>query len=184
MTITGVIEKEIEVPDKVQVAVEDGTISVTGPKGRIERRFDLRRISVVPGEQGMYTVRCEYPRIRDKAMVGTITSHIKNMIHGVTEGYEYRMKIVFSHFPIKVSVKGSELLIENFLGERHARKANIVGDTKVSVKGDELSLTGVNLEEIGQTAANIEQATKVKGYDIRVFQDGIYITAKGRRNSR
>jgi large subunit ribosomal protein L6 len=184
MTIAGFIEKEIEVPDKVQVLVADGTISVTGPKGKIERSFDLRRIKVVPGEQGMYTVRCEYPRIRDKAMIGTIASHIKNMIHGVTDGYEYRMKIVFSHFPIKVSVKGNELVIENFLGERHPRKANILGDTKVSIKGDELSLSGINREEVGQTAANIEQATKVKGFDVRVFQDGIYITAKGRRNAR
>ena len=129
-------------------------------------------------------MRCEYPRIRDKAMVGTITSHIKNMIHGVTDGYEYQMKIVFSHFPIKVSVKGDELVIENFLGERHPRKAMILGDTKVSVKGDELSLSGIDREQVGQTAANIEQATKVKGFDIRVFQDGIYITAKGRRNAR
>ncbi|HDP96087.1 MAG TPA: 50S ribosomal protein L6 [Euryarchaeota archaeon] len=184
MTIAGIIEKEIEVPDKVQVTVDDGMISVTGPKGKIERSFDLRRIKVVQGKQGTYTVRCEYPRIRDKAMVGTITSHIKNMIHGVTDGYEYQMKIVFSHFPIKVSVKGDELVIENFLGERHPRKAMILGDTKVSVKGDELSLSGIDREQVGQTAANIEQATKVKGFDIRVFQDGIYITAKGRRNAR
>ncbi len=184
MTISGVIKKEIEMPEKVQMTVSDNTISVSGPKGSLKRQFDLRRIKVLKGDDGNYIVKCEYPRLRDKAMVGTITSHIKNMVHGVSEGYEFRMKIVYSHFPIKVSLKGDLFVIENFLGERHPRRTTIVGDTKVLVKGDEVILTGISIEEIGQTAANIEQATKVRGLDRRVFQDGIYITRKGRRNAR
>ena len=101
------------------------------------------------------------------------------MIIGVTNGFEYKMKIVYSHFPVKTTVKGDMFVIENFLGEKHPRRADILGDTKIKVKGDEVILTGHNKENVGQTAANIEQVTKIKGYDPRVFQDGIYIVQKG-----
>lgn len=184
MTIAGIIEKKIELPDKVQLSISDNTVSINGPKGSLVREFDLRRIKLVPGESGRYLVRCEYPRMRDKAMVGTIYSHLLNMIHGVSDGFEYKMKIVYSHFPIKATVKGKEFVIENFIGERHPRRTSIVGDTKISVKGDEVTLSGISIEEVGQTAANIEQTTKIRGYDRRVFQDGIYITQKGRRVAR
>jgi len=183
MTLAGVIEREFEVPDKVQMSVDQGKITVKGPKGTLVRNFDLRHINVVlNGKKG--AVRCEYPRIRDKAMVGTIESHILNMFHGVLAGYEYKMKIVYSHFPIKATVKGTVFVIENFLGERSPRKTRIVGDTKVVVKGDEVSLSGISIEDVGQTAANIEIATKIRGFDPRVFQDGIYITNKGWRNEQ
>ena len=101
------------------------------------------------------------------------------MIKGVTDGFVYQMKVVYSHFPMKVSVKGNELVIENFLGEKHPRKAKLYGDVKVNVKGDTVTVEGINREEVGQTAANIEHATRVKNRDIRVFQDGIYIVSKG-----
>jgi len=85
---------------------------------------------------------------------------------------------VYAHFPMKAIVKGSEFVIENFLGEKAPRRAPILGETKVVVQGDQVLLTGPNVEEVGQTAANIEQATKIRGFDPRVFQDGIYITSK------
>jgi len=184
MTIAGVIEREVEVPDKVQLSVDQmGKVSVKGPKGTLVRNFDLRRIKVIQNGKKV-AVRCEYPRMKDKAMIGTIESHILNMFHGVLEGYEYKMKIVYSHFPIKATVKGATFVIENFMGERHPRKTSIVGGTKVVVKGDEVSLSGISIEEVGQTAANIELATKRTGFDPRVFQDGIYITHKGWRNEQ
>ena len=182
MTIAGMMEREFEVPEKVQLSVDGGKVSVKGPKGTLTREFDLRRIKVVKGEGRKWTVMCEYPRMRDKAMIGTIESHILNMIHGVVQGYQYKMKIVYSHFPIKATVKGNQFIIENFLGERHPRKTIVVGETKVTVKGDEVALQGINIEHVGQTAANIEQACKIRGFDPRVFQDGIYITHKGWRD--
>ena len=89
------------------------------------------------------------------------------------------MKIVYSHFPMRVNVKDRNVVIENFLGERHPRFADIRGDTEVSVKGDTVTLKGINKEDVSQTAANIEKAAVIRGYDPRVFQDGIYITFKG-----
>jgi large subunit ribosomal protein L6 len=101
------------------------------------------------------------------------------MIKGVTQGYECKMKTVFSHFPIKTSVEGKQLIIQNFLGERFARRAEILENVKVEINGENIILTATDKEKVGQTAANIERATKVKNRDIRVFQDGIYIVKRG-----
>jgi len=120
-------------------------------------------------------VKAEWPRKREISLVGTVSSHVKNMITGTTKGFTYKLKIVFSHFPISVKVEGRKVLIENFTGERSPRVAEIVGDTKVKVKVDDLIVQGTNLEDVSQTAANIQQATKIKKKDPRVFLDGIYI---------
>ena len=97
------------------------------------------------------------------------------MITGVTKGYQYKLKIVFSHFPISVKVQGKEILIENFTGERRERRIKILGDAKIKIEPDDIIVEGVNLEDVSQTAANIEQATRVRGKDPRVFLDGLYV---------
>jgi large subunit ribosomal protein L6 len=97
------------------------------------------------------------------------------MITGVQKGFSYKLKIVFSHFPMSVKVQDKTVLIENFTGERRARKVKIIGDVKVKVESEDVIVEGINLEDVSQTAANIEQATKVKKKDPRVFLDGIYV---------
>lgn len=179
MPILNEIHHEIPIPDGVTVEVENGHhTTIKGPKGQLERAFRYRgvRISV---DGGNVIIHKDLPRREHKAICGTYRSHIQNMFKGVTEGWTYEMKIVYNHFPIKASVQGDVFHIENFLGERHPRKATIMSDVKVQVKGDDVVLEGINREHVGQTAANIELATKVSGRDIRVFQDGIYITNKG-----
>ena len=97
------------------------------------------------------------------------------MISGVQKGFTYKLKIVFSHFPISVKTQGNAVVIENFTGERRGRKAKILGDVKVKIETEDVVVQGINLEDVSQTAANIEQSTKVKNKDPRVFLDGIYV---------
>lgn len=182
MTLSGIIEEKVAIPKGVTVTVNGAVVDVKGPKGKLSRDFTNPKTKVkLDGDH--VTVWCEMPRVKDKAMVGTVASHITNMIDGVSAGFEYHMKIVYSHFPMKTSVKGTKFIIDNFLGERSSRQAKILGDTKIVVKGNDVVLTGTDVEALGQTAANIEKATKVWGYDPRVFQDGIYITVKGKKVS-
>jgi large subunit ribosomal protein L6 len=100
------------------------------------------------------------------------------MIHGVSEGIVYKLKMVYSHFPINLKIQGDLIKIENFLGERYPRKAKIPERVEVDIKGQDIEVRGIDKEKVGQTAANIEQATKIKNRDPRVFQDGIYIYEK------
>ena len=112
-------------------------------------------------------------------MIGTWKAHLANMIKGVNSGFRYEMKIVFAHFPMKVAAKGNTIAIDNFLGEKATRTAVIADGVEVKVKGDVVTIEGNNIEHVGQTAANLEKATVVKGRDIRVFQDGVYTISKG-----
>ena len=177
MPLTGLKEERVKIPDGVQVKVQGEQIVVAGKGVTLQRILSHPRVALVV-EGAEVKVRSEYPDRRDGALVGTFAAHIRNMIVGVTQGFTYEMKIVYSHFPVKVTVKGDEFVIENFLGEKFPRRADIRGETKVEVKGDQVILTGPDIEAVSQTAANIEQATKIKGFDPRVFQDGIYITKK------
>ncbi len=180
MPILSEIDYEVAIPEGVTVTVENGHhTTVTGPKGTLERAFRYRGVRLAV-EDGIVHVRKDLPRREHKAICGTYRSHLENMIRGVTEGWTYEMKIVYNHFPIKAAVQGDQFVIENFLGERHPRKANILPDTTVQVKGEEVIVEGINREHVGQTAANIEQATRINNRDIRVFQDGIYIVNKGK----
>ena len=167
----------IKLPDGVKATLKGRSLTLKGPKGELTRKLKESRVEVKLESDGI-VIRCDLPRRAEKAELGSFASHVRNMIHGVQNGYEYRMKTVFAHFPIKTTVKGNVLMIENFLGERAARKADILPGVKVDPKGDQITVTGIDLEKVSQTAANIETATKVRNRDIRVFQDGIYITQK------
>ncbi len=177
MPVTGLMEQHVNVPDGVQVRLEGEDVVVAGKSVTLRRKLHHPRVSlVVEGREVL--VRSEYPSRREGALVGTYAAHLRNMIEGVTQGFTYEMKVVYSHFPIKAGVKGSEFVIENFLGEKFPRRARILGGTHVDIQGDRVVLTGPDIEAVSQSAANIEQATRIKGFDPRVFQDGIYITKK------
>jgi large subunit ribosomal protein L6 len=171
------ISKIIHVPDDVDISVEGRRVTVKGQKGTLTRDFSHAPISIELEEK---TIRiwAEWPRKKEAALVGTIYSHIQNMITGVRKGFTYKLKIVFAHFPISVKVKDKTILIENFTGERSPRKVKIMGDTQVKVQSEDIIVQGINLEDVSQTAANIEQGTKVKRKDPRVFLDGIYVNER------
>lgn len=171
------IARQVEIPEGVAVSLDGQTVAVKGPKGEVSRKLSYPGIEIKK-EDSRLVVNSRLDRKRQKAMVGTLAAHVSNMIAGVTKGYEYRMKVVYSHFPIQLKAASGELIINNFLGERKARSAKVLAGTKVEIGKDEVVVTGIDKESVGQTMANIEQATRVRGFDIRVFQDGIYLVEK------
>ncbi|HLE65245.1 MAG TPA: 50S ribosomal protein L6, partial [Candidatus Bathyarchaeia archaeon] len=113
-------------------------------------------------------------------MLGTAAAHVRNMIKGVTKGYKYSLRTVYAHFPVTVKVdeKARTLRIENFTGEKTPRFAQILDSVKVTVKGEDIFVEGTDLKAVSQTAANIQNATRIKKKDQRVFLDGIYVFQK------
>lgn len=175
------MEVKIKVPDSVKVETHNFKVSVTGAKGKLEKDFSsplFRDYVKILKDGSIVKISSESMKRKIKAEVGCIGAHIKSMIKGVTEGYEYKLKIVYIHFPFTVKVSGNEVHVTNFLGERFVRKAKMVGDTKVEVKGQDIIVTGINKEDVGQTAANLERATVVPARDRRVFQDGIFLVSR------
>ncbi len=177
-------ERFVEIPEDVSIEINGDSVNgyeikVRGPKGENSKFLRFRGVCIEKTD-GKVRVYTDEKKTKIRAMVGTYASHINNLIKGVREGFEYKLKILYSHFPMKVRVEGDEVVIENFLGEKHPRRAKIFGRAEVKVVGNEIIVSGIDKEECGQTAANIEQATKKKNLDIRGFQDGIYIIEKPR----
>jgi large subunit ribosomal protein L6 len=175
MAKTYIAREEIEIPENVKAEINGNVVIVKGPKGEIKRDFTHARKITIKLEDNKIIVEKYFPSKEEKALVGTIAGHIRNLIKGVTEGFKYKMKIVYSHFPINVKVKGNYVYIENFIGEKYPRKAKIIGKVNINVTGNEIIIEGIDIEEVSQTAANIEHATKIVGKDPRVFLDGIYV---------
>lgn len=168
------MEKEFAIPENITIDIDNKTVKISGPKGSLEREFKYFFDIKITKKENKVVVISPSDKKKVRAMIGTIIAHVRNMIKGVTDGYSYKMKIVYSHFPVTVKVEGNKVLIYNFLGENLPRVAKIVGDTKIEVKGQDVILTGPNKDDVGQTCGNIEIACKISKYDRRVFQDGIY----------
>ncbi|WOF15502.1 50S ribosomal protein L6 [Methanoplanus sp. FWC-SCC4] len=172
-----ITERKVTIPEGVNAEIIGSTLSVSGPKGKIERNMHYPNVNIKI-EEGEFVVSTESTRKKITAMLGTYASHAKNMCRGVTEEYVYTMKVVYSHFPIQLKTSGNKLEIANFLGEKESRFAEIPEGVKIKISGDEITLTGINKEMVGTASGRIERATKVRGRDSRVFQDGIYIVNK------
>ena len=167
--------KEIPIKEGVNVDIEGNMIKVIGSKGEIKKEIKLMFDIKVQKQDNKILVVAESSERKAKALVGTIIAHIRNMMRGVTEGYAYKMKIVYSHFPMTVKVEGNKVVTQNFIGERTSRTGNIVGKTQVKIDGQDITVSGINLEEVGETASNIELSCRITGYDKRRFSDGIYL---------
>jgi len=172
-------ETSVEIPEKVTVSLKKSMLGVSGPIGKTFKNFKKIPVSLEIRDNSIF-IKTPGHRKKDFAIMNTAKSIIRTLCEGVIDGYTIKMKLVFAHFPITAKIKNKEVLIENFQGERSARIARIHGQTKVVFKGDELILTGPVFSEVTQSAAEIEQKTKIKNKDHRVFLDGIYIYSQSK----
>ncbi len=169
--------QEIEIPENVKIKISGKKINVMGPEGENTKEFNIGKLKIKE-QEGKIAIECASSTRKEKRMINTITAHIKNMIKGVQEKFEYKLKICASHFPITIEVKGNTALIKNFLGEKTPRKCIIPKGAEVEINKDVIIIKSTDREIAGQAAANFEIATKVRNRDRRVFQDGIFITNK------
>lgn len=169
--------KEITLPEGVTAEVDENKVKVSGDKGELKRGFKIAHGVKIQKQDNKIIVASESSHRKTKALVGTTIAHIRNMIKGLTEGYTYKMKITYSHFPMNVKVDGDKVVTQNFLGERTPRIAKIAGNTQVKIEGQDVTVTGNDIEEVGLTASCIEQSCRIVGYDKRRFSDGIYLVS-------
>lgn|SRR5512143_1601402 len=157
----------MDIPQGITVRVDGRTVMVKGPQGEVKKIMAKTTKVAVNGSSVVV-------ESADPAMKGTAEAIIEAMMAGAASGYTKNMKLLHAHFPISIEVKGSEIMIKNFLGEKQPRKTVLVGNTKVQAKGQSVTISGPDKEAVGQTLANIRQAMKIKDKDGRVFQDGLY----------
>jgi large subunit ribosomal protein L6 len=187
MKYNQIIDKRtIEIPDDVTITVQPGkNVVVKGKLGTIEKAFPLVSTFIEiqkKGKKNSLAIWDYFPKRKQKAMVGTIHGLVKNMIMGVQLGYTYKLKIIYSHFPITVTTAQNGVIITGQYGNREKRFIPIYEGVKSKVKGEDIMLEGNDLEKVSQSAARIQESTRLRGKhskDPRIFQDGIYIFEYG-----
>lgn len=167
----------IKIPEEVKIDLDENILSARGPEGEVVKKFNINKLELSKKDDFL-SVGSKKATKKEKKMMNTIASHIKNMIQGVQKKWEYRLKVCYSHFPINVSIEGNNAEIKNFLGEKIPRKVKIPDNVEVKIDKDIIIISSVDKEIAGQASANFETATKVKKRDRRVFQDGIFIINK------
>ncbi|VFQ63618.1 unnamed protein product [Cuscuta campestris] len=180
----------MDIPDEVKIKVKAKQIEVEGPRGRLSRNFkhlnlDFQLITDEGTGKKKLKVDAWFASRKSMAAIRTALSHVQNLITGVTNGFRYKMRFVYAHFPINASITNESKSIEirNFLGEKKVRKVdmldgvNVVRSEKVK---DELILDGNDIELVSRSCALINQKCLVKNKDIRKFLDGIYVSEKGK----
>ena len=170
----------IEIPEEVEVKIEGDIVEAKGSEGENKKEFDTTNLTLKK-EDNQIIIGNKKATKREKKRINTLASHIRNMIKGVQEKFEYQLKVCFSHFPMTVEIQGNEAIVKNFLGEKIPRKVKIPEGVEINIDKEKININSVDKELAGQTAANFEMATKVPMKDRRVFQDGIYIIDKAGR---
>lgn len=162
------VREEVEPPEGVKVDVAkigefDYRITVKGPLGSITK--ELRNIPVSISLDGDKIVLEVFnARKREYAIVGAVRGLLKNMFLGVTKGWRYKLKIIYTHFPMLVKVQGNQVTIENFLGRKSKIAVEIPQGVKVQVQGKEdIIVEGIDRDLVSQVAANLERATELHG---------------------
>ncbi len=173
------IEEKIEFPENIEVLVNGNEITVKGNGLENKRKFNAKNISFKKSDAGLILISKNTTK-RERKMVMTIIAHVKNMIEGILNKFVYKLEVVYVHFPVTIDVDKSknQVIIKNFLGEKKPRIAQIVKGAEVNVNKSSITVESYDKEIAGQTAANLETATKIRNRDRRKFQDGIFITEK------
>jgi large subunit ribosomal protein L6 len=171
------LESIIEIPADVDASYKDHTLHFKGKNGEISRTFLCPQVKIHL-ENKKLSFSSTNATKREKKMIYSFSAHAKNLIRGVSQGHQYRLKICSGHFPMTVTIQGKELVVKNFLGEKFPRRLNLKDRVTVKVEGDFVNIESCSKELAGQTAADIETLTKIRGRDPRIFQDGIWIIQK------
>lgn len=169
--------KEIEIPHGVEAHLTANKIKINGKEGEVSRNFGKTNVDIKIEKNKIIVGRKKSTK-KEKKNMNTISAHIKNMIKGVQEKFSYELKICFSHFPFTVEIKENEAIVKNFLGEKIPRRINLPKGIDVKTTKDFITVSSPDKELAGIAAASLERVTKVRGRDVRIFQDGIYMVNK------
>lgn len=187
MVISQELTQHIRLLQGVEIEVKSRRVRVKGPRGTLQRDFKHLAVDMYlfeeEGEKKL-KVECHFGKKKRLAAIRTACSHVQNLITGVTKGFEYKMRLVYAHFPININIenKGTKVEIRNFLGEKRVRVVDMLPGVTIkrsdAVK-DELILEGSDIENVSRSTALIHQQCLVKNKDIRKFLDGIYVSESG-----
>lgn len=115
----------MDIPEGLEIKIKAKVIEVKGPRGTLTRNFKHLNLDfqlITDEESGKQKLKVDawFGSRKTTASIRTALSHVNNLIIGVTQGFRYKMRFVYAHFPINASITNSNTAIEirNFLGEK------------------------------------------------------------------
>jgi large subunit ribosomal protein L6 len=156
-------KKGIVIPDKTEVKMDSGVISVKGPKGSLERAFRPDVSIVIEGNQISLSIPKQNNQLN--ALWGTYASHLKNMIKGVNDGFE--KKLILEGVGYKSQVVGTKLVLA--LGFSHQVEVEIPVGLVVKAEKNVVSVNGIDKELVGAFAAKVRDLKKPEPYKGKGF---------------
>jgi large subunit ribosomal protein L6 len=150
----------ITVPSGVDVNIDGRTVTVKGPKGSLSHTV-IEPITVERGDDGAVLLKRPDDERRSKAMHGLSRSLVNNLVVGVTAGYEKKLEIVGVGY--RVALQGGNL---NFaLGFSHPVVVEPPAGITFAVESPtKFSVSGIDKQLVGETAANIRKIRKPEPY--------------------
>lgn len=151
-------KKPLTIPEKTEINISEGLITVKGPLGELKREFrPVVDINIADGE---ITVVPKNDDILTRALWGTYASHIQNMVKGVNE--EYVKKLIIEGVGYKAEVKGENLVLN--IGFSHQVEVKIPDGIKCVTEKNVITISGIDKDKVGQFAAEIRARKKPEPY--------------------
>ncbi|MCK6462772.1 MAG: 50S ribosomal protein L6 [Candidatus Pacebacteria bacterium] len=151
-------KKEIIIPEKVEMSLKDGVVSVKGPLGEIKKDFKTDDVTIAIENKTVSFKLKKNPK--NKAMWGTCAAYVNNMIKGVTAGFE--KKLTIEGIGYKAQTEGNKLSLT--VGLSHPVKLDIPEGVKVKVEKNLISVTGFDKDKVGQFSADVRAVKKPEPY--------------------
>ena len=178
-------EEVVKVPKGIKISIKSKVVEVTGKHGSLKRSFKHLPIELrLANSNKEVRARMYFAKSKQLSMLNSCCSHIANLFTGVEQKFQYKLRLVYAHFPINVTItnNGGTVEIRNFLGEKIVRTVNMLSGVKIEKSAatkDELIVSGADIDLTSRSAALIHQSCLVKNKDIRKFLDGIYVSSHG-----
>lgn len=152
-------KRTTQIPNGVTVDIKDGIITVSGPKGTVSR--PLNAAVSVEITDGVISVGVQNETEKsERSLWGTFSSHIANMVKGVTEGFQKQLEV--NGVGYKVAMQGTDLRID--VGYSHPVMYKLPQEVKASVEKNVITLESAHKEMLGQVAAEIRAVRKPEPY--------------------
>ncbi len=152
-------KKPITIPSGIEAKIQDGLIKIKGPKGELSQKIHPHvNIKI---ENGQIFITVENPELKkDKALWGLYGSLIKNMIVGVTKGFEKKLEIIGVGY--KASLSGNKLILD--VGFSHSVEFNLPKDISVNIDKNVLTVVGPDKQLVGEVSARIRKVKPPEPY--------------------
>lgn len=163
----------IQLPEKTDVTVGDGMVTVKGPLGSISKPLhDMVTVSV---EGGQVTVAPKNNTKLARSLWGTYASHIKNMVAGVHKKYEKKLELQGIGYRVELTGKNLKFIV----GFSHPVIMAIPDSVAVAVEKNNMTVSGIDKDAVGQFAANIRFVKKPEPYKGKgIRYEGEYVRQK------